>query len=299
MSKICALCNNTKRGKEYLLCFGSCNRAYHVDCLDWKFHTNDNWIKAFNDCPFAVFMCGQCQSISNEQRILALNAVASKIDEMDNKITVLSANFPAASVVINKAAETLANSCTASLSTVVNSIGDQIADQIRDCFAQISIATNRPSTHHAAEYSSSSTNPIITPAASISHPSYSVICGTKSCNLPDTIVVKKQKFWFHLSQFDPAVNETAIADFVNDTLIISNAEATKLIPSGCNLADMKYVCFKVGVDADLKDTVMSTESWPNDICVRPFNNLNFRQRHSRQTRSTRRGMSESNKLTNK
>ena len=81
-----------------------------------------------------------------------------------------------------------------------------------------------------------------------------------------------------MSQFEPNVEETELINFVNDSLGISNATVAKLIPKGRSIESLEFVCFKVGVDFDLKAKALSKESWPHDVFIRSFDNSNFRPR---------------------
>lgn len=47
------------RERNSLRCFGKCKKVFHYTCIDWNF---EKFSKLFKDCPYARFVCLECQN---------------------------------------------------------------------------------------------------------------------------------------------------------------------------------------------------------------------------------------------
>ena len=142
MSKTRGKCNNSKRvpgSKEFLHCFGLCNKFFHVECLDWKFAGSENWLKVFKNCPYAVVMCLDCQRDFHTERraeSTEIQSMKSAVDNLGSTISLLSDNIASSCLNMDRSTEIFINFCATTVSAACSKIGDQIAGQIRNCFAQ-------------------------------------------------------------------------------------------------------------------------------------------------------------------
>lgn len=82
MSKICEKCKNSCSSREGLRCYGSCNQIFHPTCIDWNF---EKYTKLFKDCPYAKFVCIECQEKNDEikqESIINLQEQVKEIKEL-------------------------------------------------------------------------------------------------------------------------------------------------------------------------------------------------------------------------
>lgn len=111
---------------------------------------------------------------------------------------------------------------------------------------------------------------------SVATPSVTSNMGTKKVNAIKTVRLAGRPtddlFWIHLSAFHPTTTDNQIATLVSECLDLSNMQpkVVKLVPKGRDLDSLQFVSFKVGIKVELKDNALSSESWPENIRYREF-----------------------------
>lgn len=79
MSKICEKCKASCNSREGLRCFGSCNGIFHPGCIDWNF---EKYTKLFKDCPYAKFVCLECQNENAEKKQDVMMILQKQVKEI-------------------------------------------------------------------------------------------------------------------------------------------------------------------------------------------------------------------------
>lgn len=107
------------------------------------------------------------------------------------------------------------------------------------------------------------------------------ICGTKNVNNAGLKIIPS-KFWLHLSKFETAMSENEVSVFVSEYLNCNanDIQCVKLVPKGRDIATMKYVAYKAGIDLNMEQLALTPSTWPFGLYVRPFKDYgsNFQPR---------------------
>lgn len=82
------------------------------------------------------------------------------------------------------------------------------------------------------------------------------------------------RFWLYLSRVSRRVTEAQIAKLAADRLGTTDIIATRLVAKGRDVSKMKFISFKVGMHADLKNKALFPSSWPEGLVVREFEDRN-------------------------
>lgn len=102
------------------------------------------------------------------------------------------------------------------------------------------------------------------------------ICGTNPFPTNLRIKTVAPRFWIHLSRFDPSTSEDDILSMANMCLESNNCIVRKLIPKNRELNDLGYICFKLGINDELREKALISDTWPAGVFIRPFQS-NFRK----------------------
>lgn len=88
MSNNCGKCKVNASNRELLRCFGGCRLAFHPGCIE-NFKV-DQWGKLFKDCPYAKFVCHECQNVSYNQNITEMSKLRDSLAEVIITVNTLS-----------------------------------------------------------------------------------------------------------------------------------------------------------------------------------------------------------------
>lgn len=89
MNKVCEKCKASCGSREGIRCYGSCNRIFHPSCIDWNF---EKFIKLFKDCPYAKFVCLECQEENSEKNQDSMKNLQEQIQEIKELVSQNSKN---------------------------------------------------------------------------------------------------------------------------------------------------------------------------------------------------------------
>lgn len=106
--------------------------------------------------------------------------------------------------------------------------------------------------------------------------------GTKTASeIVKTIPPPEDLLWIYLSAFDPSTGDDDIASLTRECLGLDvnvDPKVVKLVPKDRDLATLSYVTFKVGVNKDLRDIALASDTWPQNVNFREFENFSKNQR---------------------
>lgn len=106
--------------------------------------------------------------------------------------------------------------------------------------------------------------------------------GTKTASeLVKTVAPPEDLLWIYLSAFHPNTSENDIANLARDCLDLgtdAQPKVVKLVPRDMDPGKLTYVTFKVGVSKSIKDKALSTDTWPENVYFREFENLSKNSR---------------------
>lgn len=109
-----------------------------------------------------------------------------------------------------------------------------------------------------------------------------ILRGTKTASeIVKTIPPPEELLWIYLSAFDPSTSDNDIANLTRECLgLDSNVDpkVVKLVPKDRDLTTLSYVTFKVGVNKDLRETALASDTWPENVNFREFENYSKNQR---------------------
>lgn len=109
--------------------------------------------------------------------------------------------------------------------------------------------------------------------------------GTKAAGVIKTVQLNQRDddnlLWIYLSAFHPLTSEGQIASLVSECLDLTSTstKVVKLVPKGKDVNSLQFVSFKVGIAKQLKEKALSSDSWPENIQFREFDDL--RSKNSR------------------
>lgn len=84
MSKNCEKCKASCSSREGLRCYGSCEKLFHSGCIDWNF---EKYTKLFKDCPYAKFVCLDCQKENDENKFEEMMNLQKQVKEIKEIVT--------------------------------------------------------------------------------------------------------------------------------------------------------------------------------------------------------------------
>lgn len=82
----CEKCKKATDSRERttIRCFGRCRKLYHYACVDWNF---EKFGKLFKECPYARFVCLECQGYEEDTLYEEFNKINLFIMEMKQHLT--------------------------------------------------------------------------------------------------------------------------------------------------------------------------------------------------------------------
>lgn len=250
----CKCCQKVVSDNDRIICRGFCGASFHAICVQLDFplsvlrsnEKNIYWMcddcsMMFANCQFRSFLC------RNDQNLIGL---PDSIKSIQDDITKLS------SAVTTLAAKVESKPLTPFR---LNSSGSSFNNWPRN----MSVNTPKRRRYENGD-------PQVSTA--VTKPS----CGTKAALACSTIRLVKTSsdlVWIHLSAFHPTTTEQEICDMVCDCLHLTadqKPKVVKLVPKGIDLSTLNFVSFKVGVDKNLEKEALSSESWPENVFFRRF-----------------------------
>lgn len=109
----------------------------------------------------------------------------------------------------------------------------------------------------------------------------SIIRGSKAASeMVKTVRPPEDLFWLYLSAFEPSTSDSEIVAFVKECMSSTEVDpkVVRLVAKNKDPSTLSFVTFKVGVPKTLKDVALSSETWPDNIYFREFDNNSKNQR---------------------
>lgn len=100
--------------------------------------------------------------------------------------------------------------------------------------------------------------------------------GTKAAGVIKTVQFDQRDdnnlLWIYLSAFHPTTSESQIASLVSECLDLASVtpKVVKLVPKGRDVNSLQFVSFKVGIAENFREKALSSDSWPENIRFREF-----------------------------
>lgn len=238
MSNNCGKCKGNASNRELLRCFGGCKKAFHPGCID-NFKV-DQWGKFFKDCPFAKFICMDCQN-SEAHNFSQISMLKDSLKDVINSVNELSAKV------------------------------DSKFNEININMLAVDRHSQHASTSLAGELGSVNAN--------VSTYAQIVGTGDTSDAI-QTVAVKKNQYLYvsHLHPSTVAENmRSYVSSKLNMTL--SDIDCWPLIPKNRDVNSLNFISFKVGLPEDVFERTLAPEFWPTGTSIRRFI-INNRQKNS-------------------
>lgn len=235
MSKQCGKCKVSASSRELIRCFGSCKTAYHPLCVDSKM---DSWGKLFKECPYAKFVCSECQRDSDNTTAAELMYVKDKITNLSDMVMTLSKRIDDGFKKIDL---------------------DSSERLSRD--TQLAPAADDARRVYSANGSSV---PILRPPTG---------CIIGSCkDAEETIKAAQEKKYIYASKFSNATLPAAVSKFLSEKLGVSEDvfDCRLLVSANKDVSLLNFVSFKIGIDPELFQKLLQPDIWPCGVLVREF-----------------------------
>lgn len=246
----CKKCNKHVNGSDQIVCRGFCGAVFHVICANVDLPLLD----LLGEYERNVFwMCNGCADLFSNEHFKSIaqrnsnNAVAS-----DTDMKAMKVHIEKLSCAIN------------SLSAKVDSkLKVPVAGSPMPWGTPKDLVPNTPKRRRGN--SGNSVEPLKNASGTR---------GTKpSVGSVNAVSLSDDLFWIYLSAFHPKTSEDEIAALVQDCLGLNadtKPKVVKLVPRGTDLSTWRFVSFKVGVRRDLKTVALSSDSWPDNVLFREF-----------------------------
>lgn len=263
MSLICLWCKKTTKGEEDIISCAMCTKPYHaVKCLSFP----RNFLKTVKEVKGYQWFCESCEGTN-------LTSIISKqFADLEKKMDDLVLQFDIPDLKnkqgdLFEKLEHLASEVS-SIKTIVNA-------------PPVGVKRNRHGSYRNALSEGTTSeglfddigNPPTRPRISVQ-----VVTGTIDSEDQhidsEEIKIVQNPDWFHVSQFDPNIENEVMKAWFSKILDSEEIKCIKLIPKNRNISDLSFVSFKLGVPSELVDKVMDPKTWLKGITVRPFQERN-------------------------
>lgn len=252
---VCLRCTKKVSIKEQVVCQGYCGAVFHAVCVNVDGPLQEQLSSTGKNL---FWMCDECAG-------LFVNAhFRSMMTKFDERSSAVSAEFLKMQAEIKK------------LQSAVNALAAKTEEKLSTPtpFATPTLWPNK--------------NRAITPIStfkrrrvndggdSLNIPQVKGNLGTKAVGFIKTVQLDQRDdddlFWIYLSAFHPRTHESQIASLVSECLYLTGTQpkVVKLVPKGRDLNSLRFVAFKVGVSEQLREKALSSDSWPENISFREF-----------------------------
>ena len=89
-----------------------------------------------------------------------------------------------------------------------------------------------------------------------------------------TVDDEDSRFWLYLSRVSRNVTEEQITRLAAERLGVEDIKVKRLVAKGKDVSRMRFISFKVGMQADLKHKALASTTWPDGLVFREFEERN-------------------------
>lgn len=261
MALICLWCSKTTKGEDDIVSCTMCSKPYHaVKCLNFPRSALKNMkeVRGFqwfcencNDTNLTSMMCKQFAALEKKIDDLVLQIdlpdLKSKQGDLFEKLDHLTQEVSSIKSIVNAPPVGVKRNRQGSFR---NALALQQEGVSSDVFEDFGNQPVRPRT------------------------CVQVVTGTvdseSQSDSSDEIKVIQNPDWFHVSQFDPNIENDKMKAWFVKILESDEIQCIKLIPKNRILSELSFVSFKLGVCSNLVSKVMDPKTWLKGITVRPF-----------------------------
>lgn len=253
-NNICGTCSKSASSRDLIRCFGKCRTAFHPNCVDAKM---DIWLKTFKECPFAKFMCLDCQHNSLGDASAEISGLNDQIDQVSHSVKLL----------------------TDKLETSFEKINNEATKIMK----QLNLAPPVTPSHFASTSNANQHN--VAAASFVSRRSFipPTDCIIGSCSVVDESIKAAayiDKKFVYASKFNISTTSDVLCKFLSLKIGVSEEdfECRILLAANQDVSRLNFVSFKIGVDPALFNKLLQPDIWPSGILVREFVNRPKNQR---------------------
>lgn len=247
MSNNCGKCKKPASSRDLLRCYGKCKIGFHPNCIDYKM---DSWGKLFKECPYAKFICLDCQGDSDGFMSAELLCLKEEFCRLAEIVDALTAKIDYG------------------MQKVVHDVSEKI-DQINN---RTSAAAMQSAHESGGLIHQDGVDVSPKPAIRrIYKPQSECIVG--SCvDVDETIKAAQVKKHIYASKFSNSTVPAALCKFLSGKLAVSETDfdCHLLVSANKDVSQLNFVSFKIGVDPDLFDKLLQPDIWPSGVLVREF-----------------------------
>lgn len=244
----CKKCTKQVVESERIFCRGFCGSAFHLICANVDFPV----LEILGEHERNIFwMCTACADLFSNKHFRNITfRDGSERSDLPDTMLSMQADIAKLSSTIDMLAAKVENNLPPARSLALTATSWQNRQNT---------PVNTPKRRRVEN---------LNPIGTISNRGTKVATGNIQ-----TIPMKDNQFWIYLSAFHPDTSEDDIRALVRDCLGLSadvNPSVVKLVPKGKDLSLLRFVSFKIGVALELKDSALSSDSWPENVYFREF-----------------------------
>lgn len=255
MAGNCGKCDTVINDDARITCRGYCGKSFHMICVQME-HSVREFLNAYARNMF--WLCDGCSAMFTNEHFRKMTSRCNN-DCVPDETSMKSLKDDIAG--LKQIVSTLSSKVDSKpLTPLLNRSWRK-----KDAVATI---PNTPKRNR-----SEMDQPLTKPPA---------IRGTKArSEIIKTVPPPEDLFWIYLSAFEPCTSDSEITAFVKECMqmpVDSVPKVVRLVPKDRDPATLSFVTFKVGVKKDLKDVALSSDTWPENIAFREFDNYSKNRR---------------------
>lgn len=246
----CKKCTKQVVESERIFCRGFCGSAFHLICANVDLPV----LEVLGEHERNIFwMCNACANLFSNKHFRSVTfRDGSERADLPDAMTSMQADL-------------------AKLSSTIDMLVTKVENNL---------PTTRPPTLATTAWQNRQHTPVNTPkrrrVENLNPIGITSNRGTKAATgCIQTIPMRDELFWIYLSAFHPNTSEDDVRALVRECLDLStdaNPRVVKLVPKGKDSSTLRFVSFKIGVALELKDKALSSDTWPENVYFREFEN---------------------------
>ena len=245
MSNNCGKCKKPASNRDLIRCYGKCKTGYHPTCVDYKM---DSWSKMFKECPYAKFVCFECQNDIEYSTTSDLLGLKEQLFQLSQSVLALTCKVDAG----------------------FEKFELELADRV-NLLNQSAVTKHPIFTGVNVQPEVATDDATISANRRINLPLSDCIIG--SCHeMDETIKTVPDRKFVYASRFSNNTVPEAICKFLSGKLAVSESEfeCRLLVSANQDISRFNYISFKIGVHPDLFSKLLRPEVWPTGVLVREF-----------------------------